>query len=160
MIVISRFPPEKSSYQVSIPTKPIYQSKQLLKTYSTILKRGYLVHWIQSVDPIFIWSPCTIMDLHLFAIAKWASQLVDTECPRGRSQCGTFIHFYGVAVMMTADIARVLWLPVFSCLYGYCTFYLFPLLILFQRDDLQHWIQSVDPISILSPCMIMDLPLF
>ena len=27
----------------------------------------------------------TIMDLPLFAIAKWASLLVDIHCPRGRS---------------------------------------------------------------------------
>ena len=45
-------------------------------------------------------------DLPLFAITKWASLLVGTHCPRGRSLLGISIHFSGLAALMSADIAR------------------------------------------------------
>ena len=35
-------------------------------------------------DTIKYTSPNIIMDLLLFAMTKWASLLVDTDCPRGR----------------------------------------------------------------------------
>ena len=35
-----------------------------------------------------------IMDPLLFEITKWASLLVDIDCPQGRSLLGVSIHFY------------------------------------------------------------------
>ena len=42
------------------------------------------LHWIQSVNLHFL-LPYIIMDLPIFAIAKWATLLVDIHCPRGGS---------------------------------------------------------------------------
>ena len=42
------------------------------------------LNWIQSVNLHFL-SPYIIMDLPIFAIAEWATLLVDIHCPRGSS---------------------------------------------------------------------------
>ena len=46
------------------------------------------------------------MDLPIFAIAEWATLLVDIHCPRGGSELSISIHFSGLAALMSADIAR------------------------------------------------------
>ena len=48
------------------------------------LKICCFLHWIQSVNPIFM-LPYIIMDLPIFVIAEWATLLVDIHCPRGGS---------------------------------------------------------------------------
>ena len=48
------------------------------------LKTCCFLHWIQSVNPIFM-LPYIIMDLPIFVIAEWATLLVDICCPRGGS---------------------------------------------------------------------------
>ena len=63
------------------------------------------MHRIQSVNPDFM-LPYIIMDLPIFVIAEWATLLVDIHCPRGGSQLSIPIHFSGLAVLMSADIAR------------------------------------------------------
>ena len=50
--------------------------------------------------------PYIIMDLPIFVIAEWASLLVDIHCIRGGSLLSIPIHFSGLAVLTSADIAR------------------------------------------------------
>ena len=50
--------------------------------------------------------PYIIMDLPIFVIAEWATLLVDICCPRDGSKLSIPIHISGLAVLMSADIAR------------------------------------------------------
>ena len=70
-------------------TKTVRDLYQLICMISRLkllifLKICCFLHWIQSVNPIFM-LPYIIMDLPIFVIAEWATLLVDIRCPRGGS---------------------------------------------------------------------------
>ena len=57
------------------------------------------------LTPIFL-LPNIIMDLPIFVIAEWDTQLVDICCPRGGFQLNIPIYFSGLAALVSADIRR------------------------------------------------------
>ena len=106
---------------------------------------GCFLHWIESVyphlfcsiydngSPLYLWSPSGLLCWWIFIVPEVVLNLVYLSI------------FSGLAALMSADIARNLWLLVCSCLNSYWTFHLFPLLILFQIGCFLHWIESVYP---------------
>ena len=106
---------------------------------------GCFLHWIESVyphlfcsiydngSPLYLWSPSGLLCWWIFIVSEVVLNLVYLSI------------FSGLAALMSADIARNLWLLVCSCLNSYWTFHLFPLLILFQIGCFLHWIESVYP---------------
>ena len=91
------------------------------------------LHWIQSVyphlfcslydngSPIYLWSPNGLLCWWIFIVPEVVLNLVYLSI------------FSRLAALMSADIARILWSLVCSCLNSYWTFHLFPLLTFFFK---------------------------
>ena len=80
---------------------------------------------------VYSWSPSELLCWWIFIVPEVVLNLV-------------YLSFiWGLAALMSADIARNLWSLVCSCLNSYWTFHLFRLLIFFQIGCFLHWIQSV-----------------
>ena len=116
------------------------------------------LHWIQSVysicfvslydngSPLYLWWPSGLLCWWIFILPEVVFNLVCLSI------------FSELAALMSADIARNLWSLVCSCLHGYCTFHLFPLLIFFFKFVAFCTQYNLFTPFVLFPFMIMDLP--
>ena len=99
-----------------------------------------------------LWWPSGLLCWQLFVALDVTLNLVFHFF---RTSCNlVFLSIFpGLAAQMSADIAQNLWSLVCNCCNcynSYCTFHLFPLLIFFQIGSFLCWIQSINPIFLVS----------
>ena len=120
-------------------------SNLLLSALNTIC----LLHLFSSLydngSPLYLWWSSGLLCWWIFIVPEVVFNLMCLSI------------FSGLAALMSADIPRNLWSLVCSCLNGYCTFHLFPLLIFFFKFLVFCTEYNLFTPFVSFPFMIMDL---